>query len=573
MTAPAAQTRSLSETAVREGFESRKHDTGFLVVGVDASTWLYECQAALNVRGRTHSRAGQNPELRTLFQRLSILSRIPVSLVFVFDGPARPTSKCNKHVYSTPHWLTSYFREFIEAFGFYVHDAPGEAEAELASLNASNIIDFVLTSDNDVFVFGATHVIRSPQDKKKRDCVDIYVMGSVGVKSAFTHAGFFLIAVLVGGDYDLVGLHGCGPSTACALASTPLARSLLHAATSLSDQELDRFLVDWREHLRHELSEDPNGVLKRRHQSLASAIPNSFPNPKVLRLYAKPAVTSLMCGLAPSAQWTKPGNLDLARIITLVEHRFGWGNDIFNKLLQYIWDGLCLRDMVKSCFPPGPAQTYLGPPAIRYITRTALKIESATAPPSYLVEVWLTAAMTVVAAALEDLHMSASHGSCIISTCVWVPSPIITLAAADRVDDFHESYRKSRIEPSAPYVPVCPYHDLAITAATSSLTDSAEIVVDTPSPIQCILENSAASSSTLPSSAANVSQSPPAIEDLMTLDLTVEHDPAISAVARNHYFIDLTVDDEVPTQSSGSHRSLGKGKEKDASTEIIDLTI
>ena len=47
----------------------------------------------------------------------------------------------------------------------YLHDftykikAPGEAEAELAYLNQIHAIDLVLTSDSDIFLFGATHVI------------------------------------------------------------------------------------------------------------------------------------------------------------------------------------------------------------------------------------------------------------------------------------------------------------------------------------------------------------------------------------------------------------------------------
>jgi Holliday junction resolvase YEN1 len=40
------------------------------------------------------------------------------------------------------------------------HQAPGEAEAELAYLNRKGIIDAVLTDDVDTFLFGATTVIR-----------------------------------------------------------------------------------------------------------------------------------------------------------------------------------------------------------------------------------------------------------------------------------------------------------------------------------------------------------------------------------------------------------------------------
>jgi 5'-3' exonuclease len=41
-----------------------------------------------------------------------------------------------------------------------LHQAPGEAEAELGYLNRILAIDLVLTSDSDIFIFGATHVMR-----------------------------------------------------------------------------------------------------------------------------------------------------------------------------------------------------------------------------------------------------------------------------------------------------------------------------------------------------------------------------------------------------------------------------
>ena len=143
-----------------------------------SSSWFYECQV-FSSRGRQHLQAGQNPELRVLFYRLAALSRLPITAVFVFDGDRRPKIKRGKAVRIFPHWLTTSFRKLAEAFGFYchtvlycchyhhdttnliltLHQAPGEAEAELAYLNQILAIDLVLTSDSDIFVFGATHVI------------------------------------------------------------------------------------------------------------------------------------------------------------------------------------------------------------------------------------------------------------------------------------------------------------------------------------------------------------------------------------------------------------------------------
>ena len=112
-----------------------------------------------------------------LFFRLAELSRSTVQAVFVFDGPRRPMIKHGKAVRAHPHWLTSRFAQLVSAFGFHCHTvggmtyllhmnstynlkAPGEAEAELAYLNQIQAIDLVLTTDSDVFLFGATHVIR-----------------------------------------------------------------------------------------------------------------------------------------------------------------------------------------------------------------------------------------------------------------------------------------------------------------------------------------------------------------------------------------------------------------------------
>ena len=119
---------------------------------------------------------GQNPELRVLFYQLVTLSWLPISAVFVFDGTHRPKTKRGKAIRTFPHWLLTSFRKLAEAYGFYCHmvcsnpctspniiltlqHAPGEAEAELAYLNRILAINLVLTSDSDIFLFGATYDI------------------------------------------------------------------------------------------------------------------------------------------------------------------------------------------------------------------------------------------------------------------------------------------------------------------------------------------------------------------------------------------------------------------------------
>lgn len=141
------------------------------------SPCMDECTAATlaaGIHGQFHGGA-----LKIFFNKLSTYLKYPITFVFVFDGDERPNSKRGHAVRSTPPWWTGPSQELINHFGFHVHQvcffvsmkfclflnqllsqAPGEAEAELAKLNLLGLIDGVITSDSDIFIFGASCVLR-----------------------------------------------------------------------------------------------------------------------------------------------------------------------------------------------------------------------------------------------------------------------------------------------------------------------------------------------------------------------------------------------------------------------------
>ncbi|KAE8234904.1 hypothetical protein CF326_g66 [Tilletia indica] len=131
-----------------------------LVLGIDASIWLYHAMTMKHT-------AGHKGEVRMLFFRLAKLHSLPIIPIFVFDGPGRPAVKRNKQrpgaytnaQYSFPH--QSDFEKLIRLFGFAVYNAPAEAEAQLASMNADGVVDAILTDDGDAFLFGAQIVLRN----------------------------------------------------------------------------------------------------------------------------------------------------------------------------------------------------------------------------------------------------------------------------------------------------------------------------------------------------------------------------------------------------------------------------
>lgn len=123
---------------------------------------------------------GANPTLRTLFWKVAKLMRLPVVLLFVFDGRERPAIKRNSmkgksgsHERSKDFktLLTIWGIEWREVSGYHLLHvllksdelylkARGEAEAELAYLNRAGHIDAVMTDDVDALLFGAITVIK-----------------------------------------------------------------------------------------------------------------------------------------------------------------------------------------------------------------------------------------------------------------------------------------------------------------------------------------------------------------------------------------------------------------------------
>ncbi|KAF7324058.1 hypothetical protein MKEN_00628200 [Mycena kentingensis (nom. inval.)] len=105
-------------------------------------------------------RSSEKHILELFFYQLCNLQRSSATFIFVFDGPGRPKVKRGVRVRKHSRNLLKNVKQLIKAFGYYVHDAPGEAEAELAYLNKKGNIDAIITTDSDVFVFGGLCVLQ-----------------------------------------------------------------------------------------------------------------------------------------------------------------------------------------------------------------------------------------------------------------------------------------------------------------------------------------------------------------------------------------------------------------------------
>ncbi|KAJ7847636.1 PIN domain-like protein [Mycena olivaceomarginata] len=291
--ADAAETRNLLQYTVQESFKNSGTECRPIIMGIDASIWMYQASNAIIF---SNAQPGPNPQLRLLFYRTAALLALPIRAVFVFDGPHRPEFKRGTRVLTHGHWLTSAFRELIREFGYHSHTAPAEADAELGRLASEGIIDVVQTTDSDILLFRGAYCL--PDKKDDHHNVTVYTAENIFVTPtvSLTRGGLLLIALLSGGDYD-EGLSGCGIVTAHAVARGNLGDDLLHEAlkSCTPTTQFLRFLNSWRHALALEFSTNPHGLLSRKHGAIAATIAGtpSFPNIDVIFAYVHP-ITSVV---------------------------------------------------------------------------------------------------------------------------------------------------------------------------------------------------------------------------------------------------------------------------------------
>lgn len=158
---------------------------------------------------------------------------------------------------------------------------------------------------------------------------------------------------MAGGDYNQ-GVSGCGIATAHALARCGFGDALLTAAQTLHGSNLENFLDTWCDSLRLELSTNSQGFLCRRERTLASSLPDNFPDVNILSLYVTPA-TSWSRGLGDvvsteALDW-KPREPTIGLIASFCLQYLGWHDlhqmvDVFE---DHVWGGIVCRMLCSVC--------------------------------------------------------------------------------------------------------------------------------------------------------------------------------------------------------------------------------
>ncbi|KAI4861366.1 hypothetical protein F4820DRAFT_464750 [Hypoxylon rubiginosum] len=307
-----------------------------LRLAIDISIWQFQVQAA---------RGGSNPAIRTLFYRLLRLLSLSIQPVFVFDGPNKPAFKRNKRSGRGDGVATSMAKRLIKLFGFQVHDAPGEAEAECALLQLRGIVDAVLSEDVDTIMFGCTRTLRNwssegAKGSKTPTHVSMYDTEELRKNgTGLDREGMVLVALMSGGDYLPEGIPGAGVKLACEAARAGFGKSLCRLKKSDTSE-----LASWREWLTYELRHNESGFFRTRHKALS--VPESFPNLDVLRYYTHPVVSpTYVLDRLRDQSWDRA--VDVRGLREFVRETFDWNYRIGAvKFIRVLAPCLLVRKMM-----------------------------------------------------------------------------------------------------------------------------------------------------------------------------------------------------------------------------------
>ena len=217
---------------------------------------------------------------------------------------------------------TAMAKRLIRLFGFLIHDAPGEAEAECALLQQNGIVDAVLSEDVDTIMFGCTRTLRNwsaegTKGAKTPTHVSMYDSRELAQgASGLDREGMVLVALMSGGDYLPEGIPGAGVKLACEAAKAGFGKSLCQIKRANTSE-----LTSWKERLTYELRHNESGFFRTRHKALT--IPDDFPNMEILRYYTHPVVSpATTLDRLKGQTWDK--SIDVQGLREFVRETFDW---------------------------------------------------------------------------------------------------------------------------------------------------------------------------------------------------------------------------------------------------------
>ncbi|CAD8184137.1 unnamed protein product [Paramecium octaurelia] len=189
-------------------------------------------------------------------------------------------------------------RQLLALFGIPWILAPGEAEAQCAYLQQNGLVDCVITEDSDVFLFGATKVLKGFFESK--NSLVYYDAQYIKEDLGLNRDQLIYLALFLGSDYTL-GIKGVGIVNAMEIVEVFDNVEALKRFTSWASKA-DVLLENASSH--YENIPEKERMYKELHKNYKKywELPSDFPNIEVINGYKKPRIDESL----EQFTWGKP---------------------------------------------------------------------------------------------------------------------------------------------------------------------------------------------------------------------------------------------------------------------------
>lgn len=198
-------------------------------IGIDFNLMIYKLVMSIRASGNDIKNGNIiTTHIHSLLLKLSAFKKHNIKAIFVFDGKA-PDIKNNtlrkrrtvrqimqQKYYSAKtigdkkkyYYLKKDISEeeledckkLINIFGYPVINAPQEADAQLAYMSKKRNIDYIISDDADILLFGGKNIVKgfTIDSKKKMPCINLDILKrTLGVRQK----DLIKLGILLGSDY------------------------------------------------------------------------------------------------------------------------------------------------------------------------------------------------------------------------------------------------------------------------------------------------------------------------------------------------------------------------------------
>lgn len=162
------------------------------ILGIDTNLLLYKLK--FNYKQKT------THIIHDLIIKLNYFEKYNIKPIFIFDGPPPNLKLPRKTTVSLPATDIQDCQNILQLYGYPVIIASGEADIQLALMARKGVIDYVVSDDMDIIIFGGKDVKLIKNLSVRNDCIEIDGR-KVLEGSGLTHLQLIHFAILIGCDY------------------------------------------------------------------------------------------------------------------------------------------------------------------------------------------------------------------------------------------------------------------------------------------------------------------------------------------------------------------------------------